>query len=422
MGFFALAMAYSYSFFFILQSILGLDEGGMGLKIYSVIMTFFCIFIYIRDVLRKKELRVNDLKYIWAIVLITILFYWTSVKFGGANERYKGLFLSFGVRCIPSLLVALLLAKYDNYIDKMIKALPVFMFMYTLAVLLAVLNKSDSKYVKELFDTGGMNYQNVSYYSCYAFLMNYLIIGLHGKVKFPGVFNNVVAKIFFVALLPVQVYCMLSGGGRGALVLFFIGVLILTFFCFGDRFKRVETYVYLIIIGVIVVIVYRYLINSEGLSTGIRRLTNFFTDANAIKTDVRNDLREDAILLWGASPIFGWGMGSVFYVFEVYSHNMVSDMLMETGIVGTMIMVICMIISLKTMFKLISRDSKYVIIALVLICSIVMLQFSNYYLSDSGLWFALFYFMAKNDIQKREAWMNSLTGESTAPIVGDKKS
>lgn len=133
--------------------------------------------------------------------------------------------------------------------------------------------------------------------------------------------------------------------------------------------------------------------NGYLLDMGISRIMNFWSDSSAIEQDSRW-IRWN--LAWNAfeeSPIWGNGIGSVFYKVGFYSHNIFTDLLCEGGILLTGVCIYILFRFLVKIKYLISCDRKFELILIIFLCSFVNILFSGYYLSETGIWLSFMYIL-----------------------------
>lgn len=186
-------------------------------------------------------------------------------------------------------------------------------------------------------------------------------------------------------------------GGRGAFVL---GCVFTFYFVLKHiTFSKLTSYT-LIGLGVLLMI-NAILSNNEVFRLGFDRIFNFFGNAEAIGTDGRW-IRWN--LAWNAfteSPVFGHGLGSVFYEVGFYSHNIFTDMLCEGGVVLVSIFTFLLLKFVQASRMLIAEDYRNEIIVVVFLCSFVMNSFSGYYLSDTGIWLSLTYVLCKSSLNNQ---------------------
>ena len=154
---------------------------------------------------------------------------------------------------------------------------------------------------------------------------------------------------FFSITMTVALFFSLS---RGGIVSFFAGIMVFAFVVFGKTYsvrRLVPVFLFIIILA------------SYLLYLGIAPIIDRFS-----QTDVSNEQR---LLAWQGVlsalkdyPVFGSGLGTFQYIFKIYkpdglylywdhAHNDYLELLLEIGIVGTIIVAIFFFFELKTILK-----------------------------------------------------------------------
>jgi O-antigen ligase len=158
------------------------------------------------------------------------------------------------------------------------------------------------------------------------------------------VFGTLIQSVIAVAGESVAFYCLLTIGGRGALIfsvlalpLLALGLLLRT----GQSIRLLARLaVPLVIIGGAAGIAYvAFTTGSEQESGQFRTLYRYqleMTGESSGSVDKRAELRDTAAREWLQKPLLGWGIGE-FRVHDnkfVYPHNLFLEILMEMGVVG----------------------------------------------------------------------------------------
>ena len=387
MGLVALIIAFEYTCFFVMQCVFGIDQGGTGLRVFSIVFFALCL----REFLFCTERRQKDWWFMIVIAAFLGLFVTTRAKFGHTNEDYEGMLLSFGVRCVPAVIAGVLVAKNDEYFAKMQKWIQVLMLFYTIGVAMAVFSSSNSEYIQFKFSTGGVNYQTLSYCSAFAFNMNLYVILNWDKIGKFRMFDNNFWKTVNIFLLAFQIYCMFSGGGRGAVGNVIIVAMFLMYVKMGCKYN-VKFLFFAIFFAIAVFTIIFAVANRTG-NVGAVRLMEFFTDSNSLFDNERTALQEIAMKVFVNNPIFGHGIGSIFYTMTGYSHNIFTDIMVEGGIVMLGIALFIVGSSFVNTKAVVMRSNNNTLVYMIFWSSFSMLLFSGYYLADGGLWFAISYLM-----------------------------
>jgi O-antigen ligase len=385
-GLFVLIVTFSYSVFFIARVALGISEQGIIFRVYSAILTIVTLFFYILNL--HKMPRGSNLRVIFVISLVVFLFFCTRLFYFYPNDRYQAYFLSMGVRFIPSVLIAGIIFTDDKWLQRIEKALLPFMVFYSIVVSSLVLSVDLSHLNSNMliYNNAGLNYQNLSYFSIYAYGMALYLLS-NRKFKWDWV------KYGLIALAFLQLYTAFSAGGRGAFVL----AIIFTLY-WGTKYLMNRSFIGIYLILLLSVIVFLFMFsNNYRFEYGFSRIANFFTDYDSLVNDgrwIRWRLAWDA---FSESPIYGHGLGSVFYEVGFYSHNIIMDILCEGGILLLSIFGIITLKFIYSLHNLIKQNEQNRLMMLFLLSSLVFLCFSGYYLSETAIWVALTYTLLKYD-------------------------
>lgn len=290
-----------------------------------------------------------------------------------------------GVRFIPAVLTGMYMLSHDDIMKKVEYALLPFILLYTITLASVAFTANIGVNIAQTFNTDFLNYQSISYYSIFAFGFNmYLIVQCSNSY-------TRYRRYILIALAILQVIITIMAGGRGAFVL---GCVFTLYFALKHiTFSKLISY---ILIGLAVLLTINAILSdNEIFKMGFERIFNFFGNTEAIGTDNRW-IRWN--LAWNAftkSPVFGHGLGSVFYEVGFYSHNIFTDMLCEGGVVLFLIFIFVLMKFIRASQILITEDYRNEIIVIVFLCSFVMNSFSGYYLSDTGIWLSLTYVLCK---------------------------
>ena len=388
-GFFILVVAFSYSIYFVIATFLGIPQEGVVFRLYSGILAVVVAFVFFLSIHRiPRRIYIGGLL---LCAIIILLYFSTRCFYDEVNNRYTSYFLSMGVRFIPAVLTGMYMLSHDDIMKKVEYALLPFILLYTLTLASVAFTANIGVNIAQTFNTDFLNYQSISYYSIFAFGFNmYLIVQCSNSY-------TRYRRYILIALAILQVIITIMAGGRGAFVL---GCVFTLYFALKHiTFSKLISY---ILIGLAVLLTINAILSdNEIFKMGFERIFNFFGNTEAIGTDNRW-IRWN--LAWNAftkSPVFGHGLGSVFYEVGFYSHNIFTDMLCEGGVVLFLIFIFVLMKFIRASQILITEDYRNEIIVIVFLCSFVMNSFSGYYLSDTGIWLSLTYVLCKNSLNNR---------------------
>lgn len=388
-GFFILVVAFSYSIHFVIATFLGIPQEGVVFRLYSGILAVVVAFVFFLSIHRiPRRIYIGGLL---LCAIIILLYFSTRCFYDEVNNRYTSYFLSMGVRFIPAVLTGMYMLSHDDIMKKVEYALLPFILLYTITLASVAFTANIGVNIAQTFNTDFLNYQSISYYSIFAFGFNmYLIVQCSNSY-------TRYRRYILIALAILQVIITIMAGGRGAFVL---GCVFTLYFALKHiTFSKLISY---ILIGLAVLLTINAILSdNEIFKMGFERIFNFFGNTEAIGTDNRW-IRWN--LAWNAftkSPVFGHGLGSVFYEVGFYSHNIFTDMLCEGGVVLFLIFIFVLMKFIRASQILITEDYRNEIIVIVFLCSFVMNSFSGYYLSDTGIWLSLTYVLCKNSLNNR---------------------
>lgn len=388
-GFFILVVAFSYSIYFVIATFLGIPQEGVVFRLYSGILAVVVAFVFFLSIHRiPRRIYIGGLL---LCAIIILLYFSTRCFYDEVNNRYTSYFLSMGVKFIPAVLTGMYMLSHDDIMKKVEYALLPFILLYTITLASVAFTANIGVNIAQTFNTDFLNYQSISYYSIFAFGFNmYLIVQCSNSY-------TRYRRYILIALAILQVIITIMAGGRGAFVL---GCVFTLYFALKHiTFSKLISY---ILIGLAVLLTINAILSdNEIFKMGFERIFNFFGNTEAIGTDNRW-IRWN--LAWNAftkSPVFGHGLGSVFYEVGFYSHNIFTDMLCEGGVVLFLIFIFVLMKFIRASQILITEDYRNEIIVIVFLCSFVMNSFSGYYLSDTGIWLSLTYVLCKNSLNNR---------------------
>lgn len=388
-GFFILVVAFSYSIYFVIATFLGIPQEGVVFRLYSGILAVVVAFVFFLSIHRiPRRIYIGGLL---LCAIIILLYFSTRCFYDEVNNRYTSYFLPMGVRFIPAVLTGMYMLSHDDIMKKVEYALLPFILLYTITLASVAFTANIGVNIAQTFNTDFLNYQSISYYSIFAFGFNmYLIVQCSNSY-------TRYRRYILIALAILQVIITIMAGGRGAFVL---GCVFTLYFALKHiTFSKLISY---ILIGLAVLLTINAILSdNEIFKMGFERIFNFFGNTEAIGTDNRW-IRWN--LAWNAftkSPVFGHGLGSVFYEVGFYSHNIFTDMLCEGGVVLFLIFIFVLMKFIRASQILITEDYRNEIIVIVFLCSFVMNSFSGYYLSDTGIWLSLTYVLCKNSLNNR---------------------
>lgn len=371
---FALFVIFADELFygFIAVSGTALESGLKSLEAIGIAGIAYLLIL--KDVVSKKFSSRNYGQFL-ALIIILILYYITSFQYQTGNKSYWSHLLVYGSLCIPACYVGMRLSRREDD-DSVISLLPLFVVVVALVTGRAVIYTSVQGSLLGWGDNDVFNYQNASYYLafCYSYCFYYVFFINRDRKK--TTWERFKSIVMMGMLFVCGIGCIL-GGGRGAFVYIVAITAYLIYRIFKRGGKSNTKYILLVLGGVLVMVYLAHHFNIFS-SSGFMRVADSLTS-----DDIREENVRKAMTAFKESPIIGHGLGSIWWTVGYYSHNMLTDLLAETGVVGTTIVVIVLLSCLFHLIKS-SRINQFDMFMLILFLgALVEDTFSGYWISSS---------------------------------------
>lgn len=320
---------------------------------FSSIFLFFCI--------KKPHVPKN---LVFTVCLMALIF----VGFIVTWQYYQYLDVQFFselklyLATIPSVLALSLLVSYTKHYN--INTSLIIYADVALTVILFFLIRTYSNVGGSslIHDDSGFLYQNISYYSAYN-------VGLTLFLLYEKVFKKGFTRVLCYALVVLQVSISILSGGRGGLLL---SIILISLYIILQLRKNILIMIPVFLLGFILLFVPIPGIENESIARSLSVFSGGGID------EIRADLQSQAISFFLQKPIIGNGIGSVFYLVGIYSHNFITDILCEIGIVGFLVFAWLLFVFVKLSKGAIRKGSIYRLAIVFFICGIVMNSFSGY--------------------------------------------
>lgn len=382
---FALVVIFADEIFYSYMAFTGTSvESGMKAKM-AIGIAGVCYFLLFVDVI-KRRVSFRNYKQLMALGVLLLLYVTTGMFYSPHKDNYTAYLLTYGAYCIPAAYIGMCFAKnYDiSYINKI---LPYFILPLTF-IIGSTLSSAIAENAMLRDDESGLNYQSVSYFMSYFYAYSVYYCFFSGVPR-KGQYGKLVYYSMILTMFASALFC-LFGGGRGA----FVYILLITLFLVWTLYESYKKYrgrITLILVAIAVL--FALLSDKLGLwdSVGVIRVVEHLTD-----DDARRDLWKIALDYFCQSPLFGWGVGSIWWTVGFYSHNIITDLLAETGIIGTVIVVKTLFSIFIRLYKLYKIDKSIIFILLVFLGTMVSVTFSGYWIASHNLFFAFGFVYAYN--------------------------
>lgn len=353
---------------------LGIEREGSLYKAF--LASCFCVSLFFYLACSSKAEKKADGLLFFGLTVFGMIYYMTSVFYGYSNFYHTGHFLRWGVQCIPAVLVGLIAARYKesfriNYF------IPLIVIVLTPFIAAASL-RGGHELGQYKDETSGLNYQLISYFMAVLFGSTaYYLFFAEKKVKF------LIVNLIMYACLAMQGLICAMSGGRGGFVLICVLISVLLYFAIKKNQISKKKIILIISLSIIVFLI---LANVFSLwdSGGFQRVINPL----AQQTGRKDDWQEVLGYFW-QSPVWGNGLGSDFYTWGFYSHNILVDFLAETGIIGFIILCTAFFKIEMHVFKQALVNNLYIFFCVFALYGLVMNMFSGYWISAYPNWLVL---------------------------------
>ncbi len=382
-GLFVLITIFNYTFGVILAYLFGGNQ-SLILRVIAVGVLLFSVVEYQSSLYSGKK-KVKE----WfntALVLALFVYAWmviTYVIHGTMPDIMKTYFLTFPTKVISAIFMSYAFIR-KNLILKINKWINIFACFYTIT-LLSVVQSNQTAFSRTL----AIDRQTLSYAGAYSFMMLLFVNMNFNKINKFRLLSNKYMILLNYAFMGLDLYIILAGGGRGAFLVVACGVIYYVFKNISTfNFKEFVKIILIIAAGVFAV---SYFSTAEHSAEGFGAIRSLFEDGFTDQSSQdRIELYTTAWYYVKQAFYLGNGAGSTAYTVGFYTHNIFMDILVEYGVWGIAIIVFFIIRFLRKVRRYSSIDPQMDFLAIVFMCSFVMLVFSGSMYSETALWFSLF--------------------------------
>lgn len=370
-------------------------ESGLKSReaIVIAVITYVMLFV---DFLKGRVSSKNWRQLLWLFVIL-VLYVLTGFFYPHDSNysNYMARLLYYGALCIPSAYVGMKVAR-GGFDEQILTLLPYFLIVVSLIVGDAVINSSLQGRMLGREDNDVFNYQNSSYYLsfCAAYCVFYVFFN---QTKNRSLWSSLVYIVIIMMIILCAIGCIL-GGGRGAFVYLVIISAYLVYRIIGNKKKGKVGYL-VMLVGVAIALVYFASRFQVFESIGASRVTESLT-----ADEGRMGLWEKAMDSFKESPIIGHGLGSVWWEVGFYSHNILADLLVETGIIGTIIIMSVLIKCVVKIIRLSKSNTMAMFLLIVFSGILVETAFSGYWLSASKMFLVYGFVYGYSSVSSRSSF------------------
>lgn len=351
----------------------------------------------------KKHWCISKQNFItsFLMILIVCLYWMTPYLVNPRSLSYLEVYESFALaitgQFLPTILIALLVSGNSKAIKKMKQMAPILGMTFTFVAVAAAFKPDMTTSGGFAETTYGLNYQTISYMASYAAsLLEYYVLTRENEItliKFRPKYMGVLAEM----LILLNALIVLVGGGRGGFVSYTVFMGLTLFLAVKKSVISVQDVIKALFIMAVLIIsaiaIFNYAGSLSTSSNGFARITDFLSGHG---DSGREKLFKKAIELFEDKPILGNGLGSILLINGIYSHNMIGDLLAETGIVGTAIVIFLIVLAIKKEFALIRQNFTDCLWLYLFLSGFIMSMFSGYYLTHFALWWTMIFVIHYN--------------------------
>ena len=360
---------YWQSLMFVVLGEKGMElDGGLMRTTLSVIfaVSFFFFFSY--------RISKKDIKVISILALFGLLYYITQFFYSSGNvQGYQGQFLRWGADCVSACLIGISLMKLKSY-NLVHRLMPILAIALTPFFVESTMKNAVLSGQMHL--DGGMNYQTVAYTLAVMFCISlyYAIVNKE--------FSNKLIRIASMLCLPFQSVACCMAGGRGGVVLLVVYIVVMLYLMQYNKILSKKKVMFIALLGFCV-----FIITANHLdlwsSAGFNRSSGLIQDQD------RFDLWREIWTYVEKNNYIGYGFGGDYFTFGFYTHNILLDFILETGIVGCIFLIAIFYNVYKTIFKKCTVNNIFILLAIIGIYGVVMNLFSGYWITTYTHWMML---------------------------------
>lgn len=371
---------------------------SLSYKPFVVAVSLVSLIVVISSFYKNDKIRI----YLFIISIIGLLlimaYSLTENNYYFYSSNFKSYFMVLYGQSLPAMIIASIVSQ-DREIQENIKGCsPIIAVIFTIIAFVAAFFPTSATSGGYTDNENGLDYQSTSYMAAYAAGLNYYYMIVSKSMNWCAPFSKRIFTLLIPCMILINFITILIAGGRGALVLFvFITCFMFLFKLYTTKFSLLKSprfYIGIFVILLIGIMCVYFAQNSDIETSGFSRILAFIQKHD---TNGRNELREIALSKFNEAPIFGHGLGSVFFEIGTYSHNCFTDLLVETGMVGCIISIVILIIVLSRLFKVSLNNPSEIMWLIIFFDGFIMSLFSGYYLATMPvLWVITFVLFRKN--------------------------
>lgn len=383
---FVLFVVFSDELYACVMSLTGMGLGS-GMKSREMIaiagITYFMLVI---DLLNHRVTNRNWIQ-LGGLFLILVLYVFTGFFIYGNSlgnfNRYTAYLLLYGASCVPSAYVGMKLA-HGQYGKELIRILPFFVLFVSIITMSLVRSSSMAGVMLGREEDDAFTYQSASYYLAFCFTYCFFYVFYRKEKEEKRVVESIKTAIMIILFFVCAIGCLM-GGGRGA----FVYIIAVTFYLI---FRVVGRYGRTNMLTMLSLAIAAFLMSYLAYRLQIFQSTGFSRVIEELTTDeYRTTYWKQALGAFYDSPAFGNGIGSIWWTLGFYSHSIVTDLLSETGLIGTSVLFYVLAVILLTLIRRSHISDLDMFLLLFFLGHFIQSFFSGYWFANHALFLSFGY-------------------------------
>lgn len=351
-----------------------------GFYFTTMIFIEIVAFLYLaKKIISFKQVNT---KYLYLIVLIFVIALSYFISEYNTLDLSKNNFIFYLLWAVPASICGIEIHNIKKHtVDKFFK---VIFTLFTICLFFIILVPYIFGSLPNYINFGLLNYQNTSYIAAFVF-------GL-GMYFFTE--NSTRFKAFYLISSGLMVPIIFIASGRGGAVLLIIYIIMVSMGIIKN--KKVPLVNKVIFSSIIIILILTIAIVAISLDKDGRTFSYLSSDGISLnETSGRGDIYDLDFYFIGQRPLTGYGLFNYYHLLDNIPHNIILELLLISGFVGTLIIVFSLLTLVFKYIKYYDGNSTDRIVGFLFIYPLTLLMFSSNLLIVSELWFGIFYLLAK---------------------------
>ena len=372
---------------------------GNGFLSYWIYIFLFIVSAF--ALLLKTKMRKDPAIFLWSLFYLDIMI----------SSLNQGLFFSgANIRIFAAIIFLLAFSEYDFEKVKIGICIVIAYSIFQatgiyLQLFLPGLHKAIFNIITIFFDLheGGITYEIMSalgYFRGFCINPGFAAIYIVNGIVCLSIFKDKVPKYKYIILNSVLFLSLALTGKRGQLLAFTLGFIVVYVFCTDSFVAHIKhVFAAMAVVGILYLVgLYLYVHHPDipGLSRTLNLIYGSSSNFNAL-TSGRTNLWDSALTLYKRNETFGIGWNQYLHIRGMLPHNTYLQVLCELGIVGLVLLLLCLTITLVLTFKSYFNNmhSDYFGMKKPLLRTFIFFQvyFIVYSISGNTLWDVSIYYM-----------------------------